>query len=431
LDVNPTFIEFLAAHRAPVSETGLQELIYNNRERIYATSDWDELVSASDASFLVVPTPSNPDGAFSNRFVLEACDKLGAALRKKERFHIIVLVSTVMPGSSEKEIIPAIERASHKKAGKHFGYCYSPTLIALGSVIKNFLHPDLVMIGEGDPRSGQMVESFYRTIVGQGPAIHRVRPAEAELAKISINTFVTTKISFANMLGMLADGMGDVNVDRVTEILASDSRIGPKYLTAGGSYGGPCFPRDNRAFSRAAELAGVEIHIPEATDATNRTLITNIVRNVKELFGGVRGRVAIVGLAYKLDTDVVEEAMGIRLASSLSQEGFKVIVYDPLAMGSARRVLCESVTYADTLGECLQNAGVIVITNPYRSIASDIAIEAPPNARIIDCWRILSRMSSSNTGNLRLAGKHVSHAAPDGRAATSDSLSNLDIPPAC
>jgi len=389
LDINPVFLEALAAHRAPVNEIGLQELIAKNQERIFATSDWNELVLRSDASFLVVPTPSDPDGAFSNRFVLDACEKLGAALRHKKGFHVVVVVSTVMPGSSEREIIPAIESASHKEVVKDFGYCYSPTLIALGSVIQNFLHPDLVMIGQSDAHSGEMVESFYRTVVGEGPAIHRVNPAEAELAKISINTFVTTKISFANMLGMLAEGLGSVNVDRVTKILGSDSRIGPKYLTAGASYGGPCFSRDNRAFSRAAELAGVETHIPQATDATNRKLITNIVRKVEEVFGREPGRVAIVGLAYKLDTDVVEEAMGIRLACLLAKYGFRVIVYNPLAIESARKALGDSVGYAESVAECFQNTGAVVITNPYRAIASEITPEMSGGKRIIDCWRIL------------------------------------------
>ena len=389
LDVNPVFLEALAAHRAPVSEPGLQELVEENKERIFATADWNELVSRSDASFLVVPTPSDPYGGFSTRFVLDACHKLGSALRRKKGFHVVVVVSTVMPGASEREIVPAIESASGKRAGEGFGYCYSPTLIALGNVIQNFLNPDLIMIGESDAYSGEMLESFYRGVVGERAAIHRVNPAEAELAKISINTFVTTKISFANMLGMVADGLGNVNVDRVTKILSSDSRIGPKYLKAGGSYGGPCFPRDNRAFSRVAELAGVETHLPEATDATNRQQIASIARKVEEVFGGAPGRVAIVGLAYKLDTEVVEEAMGLRLASLLAKDGFSVIVYDPLAMGPARRALGDSVGYAECLEQCFHDTRAVVITNAYCSLASEITPEMASGKTIIDCWRIL------------------------------------------
>lgn len=375
IDVNFGFVEALAAGRAPVNETGLQQLIDENAQRIFATTDWNELVQRSNASFLVVPTPSEADGSFSNRFVLDACAKLGAALRFKSGFHLVVVVSTMMPGSSEKEVIPALEEASGKKVGRDFGYCYSPTLIALGSVIRNFLHPDLIMVGESDRRSGAMLEAFYRTVVGDGPAIHRVNPCEAELAKISINTFVTTKISFANMLGMVAEGIGGIDVDRVTAILGSDARIGPKYLMAGGSYGGPCFPRDNRAFTLSADRAGVETFIPRATDATNREQIANIARQVAKTLGGQRGCVGIVGAAYKLDTEVVEEAMGIRLACALLKDGYRVVIHDPVALASARKTLGESVGYAETLAECLNLADLVVLTNPYRSMASQLEAE--------------------------------------------------------
>jgi UDPglucose 6-dehydrogenase len=411
LDVNPALVEALAAHRAPVSETGLQELIERNRERIFVTSDWNELIARSDASFIVVPTPSGADGAFSNAFVLAACEKLGAALRFKETFHLVVVVSTMMPGSSRNEIIPALERASCKDSGTGFGYCYSPTLIALGSVIRNFLNPDLIMIGQSDPRSGEMLESFYRTVVGCHPTIHRVNTAEAELAKISINTFVTTKISFANMLGMVADGLGNVNVDRVTEILGSDSRIGPKYLRAGASYGGPCFPRDNRAFSRAAELVGVDTDIPQATDRTNRKHITNVVQRVKAVLGGARGPVGIVGLAYKLDTDVVEEAMGIHVALSLANEGYTVLVYDPLAGASARNALGSTVSYAASLEDCIAPSRCVIITNPYYSLASESIRRIMMDRIVIDCWRVLRNQQEQDVDA-------IVHRTPTERYAT-------------
>ncbi len=390
IDVNRNFVEALAAGRAPVKETGLQQLIDEHAQRIFATTDWNELAQRSDATFLVVPTPSEADGAFSNRFVLDACERLGAALRSKSTFHLVVVVSTMMPGSSEKEVIPALERASGKKVGKGFGYCYSPTLIALGSVIRNFLHPDLIMIGESDRTSGSMLEAFYRTVVGETPDIHRVNPREAELAKISINTFVTTKISFANMLGMVAEGIGGIDVDRVTAILGSDARIGAKCLMAGGSYGGPCFPRDNRAFTRAADEAGVATYIPRATDATNREQIASVARKVAKALDGQPACIGIVGAAYKLDTDVVEEAMGIRLACALLKDGHRVVMHDPLALESARKALGETVSYAETPEECFEMADAVVIANPYQAMAPQIAAEAANGKPVIDCWRVLS-----------------------------------------
>ena len=391
IDINSAYVAALAAHKAPVKEPGLQELIDQNKERISATDDWDDAIGESDASFIVVPTPSVPEGGFSNEFVVSACEKIGASLKnKKLGFHVVVVVSTMMPGSSEGEIIPALEAASGKKVGVDFGYCYSPTLIALGSVIHDFLHPDLLMIGTPDKRSGDELEAFYRTVVDSKTIIHRATTGEVELAKISINTFITTKISFANMLAMIADTMKDVNVDNVTKILGSDSRIGGKYLKAGGSYGGPCFPRDNRALTRAADLAGVQTHIPKATDATNALRIEHIAAQAERaLVGGAGGKVGIVGVAYKLDTNVVEEALGMHLARIFIEKKIPVVIYDPVASHTASQHLGDKVSYADSLEDCMSQAEVLVIANPYRSMFADLKPELIKSKKIIDCWKIL------------------------------------------
>lgn len=385
-DVMPAAVAAMAAHKAPVTETGLEELVAANAERISATSDWSEVIGGSGTSFIVVPTPSGPDGAFSSKFVVDAVEHIGATLKNKSSFHLVVVVSTVMPGASDHEIIPALERASGKIAGKDFGYCYSPTLIALGSVIRDFLNPDLVMIGESDARSGEMLEAIYTSVFDSKPIFHHVKPAEAELAKIAINTFVTTKISFANMLGTIAEKMGGVDVDRVTKILGSDGRIGSKYLKAGGSYGGPCFPRDNRALTRAAELVGAETYIPQATDRTNREYIEELARRVDAAHPA---KVAIIGVSYKPNTEVVEEAMGLHLAQTLAAKKIPVLIYDPLALASARKTLGDSVEYADSLEASLAAAKFIVITNPYKEMFAKIDRTVLKDKTIIDCWNIL------------------------------------------
>ncbi|MDE2018760.1 MAG: UDP-glucose/GDP-mannose dehydrogenase family protein [Patescibacteria group bacterium] len=408
LDINSEYVKALQEGRAPVQETDLQKYIDQYHWVISATSDWEEAVMKSDASFIVVPTPSNPDGSFSNKFVVDACEKIGMALRAKKEFHIVAVVSTIMPESSEDEIIPILEAFSGKRAGIDFGYCYSPALIALGSVIRNFLNPDLVMIGESDKRSGQDLEMFYRAVVGQKPAIHRVGLAEAELAKIALNTFITTKISFANMLGMLSDKLG-INVDNVTKIIGSDSRVGSKYLKAGGSYGGPCFPRDNRALARAAERLHMETFLPQATDRTNTQLIQNLYWEIEECLPTRSHSVGVIGLAYKLDTDVVEEAMGTRLAQMLAANRIPVIAYDPLAEKSAKKILDGAVSFASSLEECLKKASVIVVANPYPELANiDPAMLG--GKTIIDCWRIVKKnrcLRARHLINERIRGKRI------------------------
>jgi UDPglucose 6-dehydrogenase len=198
--------------------------------------------------------------------------------------------------------------------------CYNPEFIALGSVIRDFLNPDFVLIGESDERSGQVLEGIYRQVCENDPPIVRMNFINAELTKLAVNTFVTTKISFANMLARICERLPGADVDVVTRALGLDSRIGAKYLKGAVSYGGPCFPRDNLALIATARKVGAPADIAEATDRFNRWQVGWLADLVWAYLpeGGVVG---ILGLAYKPNTDVVEESVGLLLAGELGARG--------------------------------------------------------------------------------------------------------------
>jgi UDPglucose 6-dehydrogenase len=242
LDVNPAFLTALEAGRAPVEEPRLQEMIDAGRFRLHVTSDNRELIAKSDVTFIIVPTPSDTHGAFTNDYVISAIEKLGTALREKSQYHVVAVTSTVMPGSMDGPIREALERASGRRVGADLGLCYNPEFIALGSVVSNMLEPDFLLIGENDARSGALVASVYESVCPNHPPARRMNFVNAELAKISVNTFVTTKISYANMLADICDRLPGADVDVVAEAVGSDSRIGRKYLRGAVGYGGPCFP---------------------------------------------------------------------------------------------------------------------------------------------------------------------------------------------
>ena len=174
---------------------------------------------------------------------------IGEALRTKSGYHLVVVTSTVMPGSTGGELQKALEHASGRKVGPELGLCYNPEFIALGSVVRDMLHPDLILIGESDAKAGQMLAELYMRSTNNSPPIYRMNFVNAELSKISINTYVTTKISYANMLAELCDHLDGADAEVVAKTIGDDSRIGRKYLTGAIGYGGPCFPRDNRAFA--------------------------------------------------------------------------------------------------------------------------------------------------------------------------------------
>jgi UDPglucose 6-dehydrogenase len=268
VDVDAQKVDAINEGRAPVFEPGLEEKIGQSNGRLRATQDIAEAVAASEITFIVVATPSETDGGFSNRYVLATCESIGRALRSKTNFHVVALTSTVMPGSSDGEVRAALEKASGRRAGQDFGLCYNPEFIALGSVIHDFLNPDFVLIGESDARSGGILESLYREVCDNSPMFARMNLLNAEITKLSVNAFVTTKISFANMLARMCELLPGASVDVVTAALGLDSRIGAKYLKGAVSYGGPCFPRDNLALAAFARGIGAPADLAESTHRT-------------------------------------------------------------------------------------------------------------------------------------------------------------------
>jgi UDPglucose 6-dehydrogenase len=332
LDVNSHFVDLLNQGKAPVDEPNLAQLILKNRKNLKATSDYSEAVNNSDITFIIVPTPSTKNGAFSNEYVVRAVGKIGKILAKKDKFHLVVVVSTIMPKSMDNEIIPALENASGKKLNRDFGICYNPEFIALGSVIDNLLNPDFVLIGESDKNSGKTLESFYHKFCVNKPPIVRMNFVNAEIAKIALNSYITTKISFANTLAQISERVPNGDVDQITAAIGLDKRIGSKYLKGAMPYGGPCFPRDNRAFSSFAKEVGVEASLAKATDLVNENMIAQIVKKVEKTATNKNSKIAILGLAYKPDTDVAEESAGVKVANLLSKKDVKIYVWDPKTM---------------------------------------------------------------------------------------------------
>ncbi len=391
VDVNERNLERLRQGRAPVMEPRLEEILQANRNRISVTSDCALAVSRSEITYVVVPTPSEPDGLFSLKYVLAACERIGDALRQKASFHVVAITSTVLPQNMESAILPALEYRSGKVCGQGFGLCYNPEFIALGSAIHDMLHPDFILIGESDERSGTLLEKVYTKIVGDRAPIVRTNFVNAELAKIAVNTFVTTKISYANMLADICERIPGCDVDVVTSALGHDSRIGGKYLKGRMGYGGPCFPRDNIAFSAMARKRGVVATLADATDAVNRRQVDKLCERIRVLrLPG--GRVGILGLTYKPDTDVVEESPGLLLACALAAEGLPVIAYDPLGLKNARAALGDRVEYASSASECVEKANVVVVATPWEEFKRLQPAQFTHNPRrtVFDCWRIFA-----------------------------------------
>lgn len=392
-DVDRRLVEAVAAGRAPVVEPGLQQAIDDAGDRLSATPEVADAVAASEATFVVVPTPSTEDGGFSLEHVLAALVAVGAGIRRKGGGrHLVTITSTVLPGATDGPLRRVLEEAAGRPVGPDLGLCYSPEFIALGSVVADLRAPDFVLVGETVPWAGCFLEDLWRGVLGPHVPVRRMTATSAELVKIAVNTYVTTKISFANLLGELCDRLGDCDVDTVTEAVGLDRRVGNRYLRAATGYGGPCFPRDNKAMQHLARSLGTTADIAEATDRINRRQADRLLAAVLDAGDGDR-RVAVLGLSYKAGTPVTTESAGVELANRLARAGFDVVAHDPLA-GPGLADLDPAVHLCPTVAECLARSAVAVVTTPWPEYRDVVALAAgagvdPPV--IVDCWGLVEQ----------------------------------------
>src|SRR5665213_4034915 len=327
VDIDPEKVRKINAGLPPVEEPLLAEIIQAGQARLRATTDPKETV-ATDATFFIPPSPSLQDGSFSNEFLLKTMQPVAKAVKDagKQR-HLVVCSSTTTPGAVDAVLIPMLEREIGGVCGLDFGMCYNPEFIALGNVINGLLDPDMVLIGESDAQSCAALEQLYKQYNRNTPRIARMSIISGELTKISVNSYITMKISFTNQLRMIADRFPKADIHAILDAIGSDSRIGKKYLRAGLSFGGPCFPRDNRLLAYTARQNGLEAPLAEATDRVNQRTNEDLVEKVRDMLGK-DDVVAVLGLAYKPDTYITEEAAGLYLAQQLKRHGHRVLVHD-------------------------------------------------------------------------------------------------------
>jgi len=385
IDIDAEKVRKINAGLPPVDEPLLAETITASHARLRATQDYRE-AAATDVTFFIPPSPSLPDGSFSNEFLLRAMQPVAAAVREQgKKGHLFVCSSTTTPGAVDQVLIPMLERETGGVCGRDFGVCYNPEFIALGNVVNGLLEPDMVLIGESDPESGAGLEQLYKKYNRNSPRIARMSIVSAELTKISVNSYVTMKISFTNQLRMIADQFPKANIHTILEAIGSDSRIGQKYLRAGLSYGGPCFPRDNRLLAYTARQMGLAAPLAEASDRVNQDTNAALFKTVQGLVTK-NDTVAVLGLSYKPDTYITEESAGLYLAQQLKRNGYRVVVHDY----GAKPENAPNLHEFDHLGDpavLQQRADVklAVICCPWPQYRS---VKFAPNTKVLTPWKL-------------------------------------------
>jgi UDPglucose 6-dehydrogenase len=395
VDIEERVVRYVNEGRAPWFEPQLDDLLSKHGgKRLRATTQHKEAIEETDITIVLVPTPSNPDGTFSNRFIESALRALAEAYGKsKKEFHDFVISSTVMPGSTEGSFIPILETRSGRSLNKDFSICYDPDFVALGSVVKGFIQPELVIIGETSPEAGNRVEGLHRKMCENNPAISRMSIISSELAKVCLNVYITAKISIANSIANLCERIPGADVDAITRAIGADKRISPYYFQGGLSFGGTCFPRDIRAYLSLAERFSVQADIVRAVDQVNKYQDKHLAEVVlSEIDKADNKKIGIMGLSFTMNTPVITESPAIKLIYELIKHDLRILAYDRLAIDNARSVLGSAIEYTDSAESLINECDLVVLS--LRDPAIKYVMESSQIARsltVIDCWRMLDR----------------------------------------
>ena len=374
-----------------IYEENLKEMLNNvlARSKLIATTDLKSAVKDSVVSFVCVGTPSNEDGSINLAQVEEVAKEIGRALVEKGDYHVVVVKSTVLPGTTEEVVIPILEKVSGRRAGVDFGVCVNPEFLREGSAIRDFLFPKDtgIVVGELDERSGALLFEIYGDFEAE---ILRTDMRTAEMIKYARNAYLAKDISFANEIANICQKFG-VDYLEVRKGMEMEARIGKgRFLNAGAGFGGSCFRKDVEALVSKAKRVGIRPRMLEATLEVNSDQPYQLVELIRQVVGGLKGkRIAVLGLAFKPGTDDMRDAPSIKIVDALLNDGANVYVYDPKALDNARRVFGDRVRYAERSEEALRHADACVIVTEWPEFADPKLYSYLNGKVIVDGRRVL------------------------------------------
>lgn len=355
---NQKKLDLINSGKSPIFEKGLDQLLVKNKKRITTTTNLFKAVNDTDVTFICVGTPSREDGSIDLQQITDVSIPIGQCLGSDEGYHIIVVKSTVLPGTTESLVIPILEKESQKKAFVDYGVASNPEFLKEGSAVEDFFHTDRVIIGINDQKTKKILEDLYKPL---NAPIFSTTIRSSEMIKYASNAFLATKISFANEIGNICKKMG-IDTKTVFEGVGMDHRIGSEFFRSGIGFGGSCFPKDVRALIAGAKNLGVDVPLLESTISVNESqplkLLDLLNNHIPDLKGTTIG---VLGLAFKPETDDIRQSRAIPIIERLIQRGARIVVYDPMAMDNFRKVF-PKINYTNSAVEVLNSDVTLILT---------------------------------------------------------------------
>ena len=366
VDIDRQKIENLRNGVVPIYEPGLEEMVIRNYEvgRLHFTTDLTEVLDQVEIVFSAVGTPPDEDGSADLKYVLDVARTIGRAMNK---YLLVVTKSTVPVGTARRIRQTIADELDRRGVTIDFDIASNPEFLKEGAAVKDFMHPDRIVVGVESDRARRLMEKLYHPFMLNNFRIIYMDIPSAEMTKYAANAMLATRISFMNDMANLCEIIG-ADVNMVRKGIGSDTRIGSSFLYAGCGYGGSCFPKDVKALIRTAAEHGYPMRILKAVEDVNEEQKTLLFRKLSAHFGGdLQGRkVAMWGLAFKPETDDMREAPSLVLIDRLLEAGCQVMAYDPVAIPEARRRIGDRIAYANNIYETVEGADVLMVVTEWK-----------------------------------------------------------------
>jgi GDP-mannose 6-dehydrogenase len=397
VDVDPHKLDLIRQGKAPIVEANLEPYLQQAVEsgRLTVTDDPIDAVHNSEISLLCVGTPSQENGDLRTDYLERVARQIGEALITKQAYHIVVIRSTILPGTAEEVVLPILEEASGKRVNEHFGLAVNPEFLREGTAIADFYDPPFTVVGALRPEDAEKVASLYESVKAQ---LFLVSIRTAEMIKYACNAFHALKITFANELGMLCKAEG-VDSHEVMRVFCADTKlnISCKYLTPGFAFGGSCLPKDLRALTYRARANDLELPTLEAILPSNRHQIEEVAKQIVRLR---KRKVGLFGLSFKPGTDDLRESPLVELAEQLIGKGYRLLIYDPnvsyaALYGSNKAYIEREIPHIreilrEDAREVVQHAEVLVIGHLDPAAREVILAEHRESQVVVDLARALT-----------------------------------------
>jgi len=401
VDKNTTKVDLINRGCSPIIEAGVEDIIRSAAEdgRLRATTATADAIRDSEISLVCVGTPSEHNGSLKLDFVRKVCEEIGEALRDIERYHVVVIRSTILPGTMRSVVIPALEQGSGKKANEGFGVCFNPEFLREGTAVNDYYHPPKTVIGESDSRAGDRLMMLYE---GLTAPVFRTSLETAEMVKYVDNTWHALKVGFANEIGSISKALS-IDSFEVMDIFCRDTKLNLSsyYLRPGYAFGGSCLPKDVRALTYRARTLDVETPILSSILPSNEA---HVRRGLDMVLSEGKRKVGILGFSFKAGTDDLRESPLVEMIERLIGKGYDLALYDKnvnLAKltGANRDYILNHIPHIaklmrDSISDVVDHADVIVIGNGATEFTQVPAL-LRPEQKVIDLVRIKADFGSS------------------------------------